>query len=720
MTRIIPVRLVSFSLLILVSAAAASVAASGSGGVGCTLQPCTDDSHASGKVSVGILPSGAASLTYEVTSPAYADITGIFFDVASASSIDLSQCRLSVPSNTELLGNVDTNTNKVKKASNANLKGCTKHKFTFGAAIGTPGISRDDVHTVTVQVTCPGQPLKASDFDHSLFGLRLQSVGSSPNSRGASAKLMCQAGEQQPPPDDCPPPTCEWDVSCAWSDCSNQCGTGTQERSVVCKCNGKAAADSHCTQPKPPTSQSCTESSGCKVCKWVFQPWGSCSNKCGSGSQHRTAKCMCGTHEADASHCGLCPPSELTRPCEAFTGCHDCHLVYSNFSECSTTCGSGQNHRTAKCVCGSTEVSLELGLCPAPTDLTGCCYETSGCQCSWHYGDWCPCSADDGSGCGDGHQTRPATCQTSDGVICESEQCSGQPDTTRPCEDMSHCVCEYVYSPWSECSEDCGSGFRTRTAECKCNGKVMDDSFCGGPCPPDSLKEPCTSNKGCYCSWKYDEWSECSSDCGAGVETRHALSCTADNCVGEPMMCPPELCGPKATQRPCTGEGGCKAECVAAPCTGGNGAATVTFTKGSDGSLNGVATFTSPAFGDIRGIFIDAASSSPLSSSSCTITGVHVTGTGSDTSSVPGQSSVNVDGCSVGDGSFDLAAAFGTPGISTDDLNPVSFNIKCQDKTLTVQDVQGATVAVRVNSVGDDAKGREDSLKLACVLTMAH
>jgi hypothetical protein len=52
-------------------------------------------------------------------------------------------------------------------------------------------------------------------------------------------------------------PTFDWQVG-SWSECSENCGGGTQTRDVWCESDdGKQANDAACSEPKPEESQSC-------------------------------------------------------------------------------------------------------------------------------------------------------------------------------------------------------------------------------------------------------------------------------------------------------------------------------------------------------------------------------------------------------------------------------------------------------------------------------
>ena len=67
-------------------------------------------------------------------------------------------------------------------------------------------------------------------------------------------------------------PTYSWRIDSGWGACSTTCGTATQTRSVTCKrdSDGVAVSDIWCFGPKPESSQSCTDMSGCIPCTWQY------------------------------------------------------------------------------------------------------------------------------------------------------------------------------------------------------------------------------------------------------------------------------------------------------------------------------------------------------------------------------------------------------------------------------------------------------------------
>lgn len=77
------------------------------------------------------------------------------------------------------------------------------------------------------------------------------------------------------------------------------------------------------------------------------------------------------------------------------------------------------------------------------------------------------------------------------------------------------------WSPWKECSVECGTGHQNRTRYCEgrgCQGSTIEIRQCS--------RRPCSGEWACW-----SEWSPCNVSCGWGVQTR-TRTCLTDNCKG--------------------------------------------------------------------------------------------------------------------------------------------------------------------------------------------
>ena len=243
---------------------------------------------------------------------------------------------------------------------------------------------------------------------------------------------------------------------------------------------------------------------------------------------------------------------------------------------------------------------------------------------------------------------------------------------------------------------------------------MTDNTKCGGS---PVVSESCTSTSSCACTWKYTDFSTCSAGCGAGTRARTITACSATSSTGSMITCPSSQCGAATTSQTCTGTSTCTTSCTATPCNGDrtpSGQAKVTFAVGSNGALTGTVSFDQPKYGDLRGFFLEFPTSCKIDASKCTITGKDVTAFERNVVAISSQKSANLQGCPAK--SYDLAVALGSEGQSKNDIRSTSFILSCTGVTLTVGDVAGATVGVRVTSVGTCLASRGDSVKLACVL----
>nr|XP_006823538.1 PREDICTED: A disintegrin and metalloproteinase with thrombospondin motifs 20-like [Saccoglossus kowalevskii] len=336
-------------------------------------------------------------------------------------------------------------------------------------------------------------------------------------------------------------------VTDQWDACTVSCGGGgSQTRSVYCRIVGTTTQveDSLCTQQglnKPPTSQSCGLGT-CPNYQFIPGTWNNCPVTCGSGTQTRTVNCInLTTNElVDNSVClnlGMTLP-ENTQSCPDLPSCSSYEFVTDEWDACPVTCGSGIQTRTVSCydtvsngivadsMCtnlGQTKPATQQacpGLNPCPTYV-------------YQSGNWAGCSAS----CGGGTQTRTVTCidSTSGTAVIESF-CAGQtkPSTVGSCNtqacDGSTVLYRWSVSQWSECSTTCGDGQQTRETRCfSVNGKIEEvlESLCIAGDRPETVQS-CNLGR-CDGLWTAAPWSSCSVTCGIGTHSRYVYCALASS-----------------------------------------------------------------------------------------------------------------------------------------------------------------------------------------------
>ncbi|NXY81156.1 PPN protein, partial [Alcedo cyanopectus] len=84
----------------------------------------------------------------------------------------------------------------------------------------------------------------------------------------------------------------------------------------------------------------------------------------------------------------------------------------------------------------------------------------------------------------------------------------------------------WSYGSWSECSSECGGGFQSRLVFCTIDNEIYPDYMCRNKLQPDSNRtcghQTCPQTK----RWRTGEWGSCSATCGGGTQTR-SVYCVA-------------------------------------------------------------------------------------------------------------------------------------------------------------------------------------------------
>ncbi|XP_023287905.1 A disintegrin and metalloproteinase with thrombospondin motifs 9 isoform X2 [Orussus abietinus] len=387
-----------------------------------------------------------------------------------------------------------------------------------------------------------------------------------------------------------------------WSPCSVTCGVGKRERAHWCEVENRVISKSYCKGSPQGVSETCN-AGPCH--SWHAGDWSTCSVSCGEGTSRRNVVCQdtagvqtegCAPSEKpmDRKTCNLqpCPtvPSLPTityssDPTQDEVAQHD-NEIDSNgitfyfgykwrtgsFGDCSKPCNGGYMYRVVKCTSIETgAVSSDENCDPKrrPRSMASCNHHS--CPL-WNTGEWSECDVE----CGDGFQHRQVRCQSLRGEVLPDKECSSE-QKPRHVERCRKSACRkditnvkektpdvnghrrWRVSNWTPCSKSCGSGFKTRKVECTLKSGsrgaevLVSDEQCSrlGLSRPKSQR-PC-QRVPCDYTWQEGAWSECTAECGDGVQ-RRAVTCHRVNRFGWMDPTPVEGCqdvDKPISQQPC-------------------------------------------------------------------------------------------------------------------------------------------------------------------------
>ncbi|XP_043909676.1 A disintegrin and metalloproteinase with thrombospondin motifs 10-like [Protopterus annectens] len=231
---------------------------------------------------------------------------------------------------------------------------------------------------------------------------------------------------------------------------------------------------------------------------------------------------------------------------------------YSSWSKCSALCAGGIQTQSAVCK-KQADNSVALNhYCDPETKLKErqrVC-NTEPCPADWFVGEWSECSRT----CNGGLRTRSVVCKrrisATETKALDDDACpKSRPKMVEACSNQT-CPPEWVSLDWSECTPNCGPGFRYRIVLCKSGDHSM--TLPTSQCPQET--KPSTSMR-CHlrrCSpprWVTGEWSECSSPCGFGQQMR-SVQCLAYS--GQPSTECPDSLRPGSMQQ-------CESKCESEP-----------------------------------------------------------------------------------------------------------------------------------------------------------
>nr|XP_043886752.1 thrombospondin type-1 domain-containing protein 4-like [Solea senegalensis] len=135
--------------------------------------------------------------------------------------------------------------------------------------------------------------------------------------------------------------------------CSAECGMGVRTRGVLCLTNHVGSLPLEgCGNERPPDSQVCNNGPCENRIEWFTGPWSQCSAECGAGSQQRSVVCLMRSDEGFAIM-PLYECSSLERPLSQ----QSCNLkacgakwYHTDWSACSKTCEGGFRVREVRCL----------------------------------------------------------------------------------------------------------------------------------------------------------------------------------------------------------------------------------------------------------------------------------------------------------------------------------------------------------------------------------
>ncbi|XP_034187688.1 A disintegrin and metalloproteinase with thrombospondin motifs 9 isoform X1 [Osmia lignaria lignaria] len=381
--------------------------------------------------------------------------------------------------------------------------------------------------------------------------------------------------------DPCP----QWDLG-KWHSCSVTCGIGKRHRDYLCHVENRIVPHSYCGDPPPGVVEVCN-AGPCE--QWQAGIWSPCSVTCGEGIKRRKVICK----HSDRSISDKCPPSEkpedtticILKPCPTVVNeppikyssdpPHGIHSQQNNEvyditfrsgykwhgsqKECSRPCIGGYMHTMVKCISIETEIIAPDHYCDRkekPPTMIPC--NRHRCPI-WNTGDWSQCDVE----CGTGFQHRQVRCQSPRGEILADERChdSEKPEIVKTCR-KSPCITgptdrknrletnifrKWKVSSWTPCSKSCGSGLQRRRVECTMRRGnhgpevTVKDEQCSrlGLSKPRSQR-PCR-RVACDYIWQEGPWSECSAQCGEGIQSR-AVTCHRANHHGMIDPTPTDNC----------------------------------------------------------------------------------------------------------------------------------------------------------------------------------
>ncbi|GIY24194.1 a disintegrin and metalloproteinase with thrombospondin motifs 9 [Caerostris extrusa] len=305
--------------------------------------------------------------------------------------------------------------------------------------------------------------------------------------------------------------------------------------------------EDHCSDSPKPSLQKTRKCNEHCTLKWQDVSKLDCSTQCRRGIRQRIIKCMKEeistkiAHAIPEEHCAHLGPKPSSQE-KCSSSCLNSSWIYSDWSECSVSCGVGTQQRTSDCR-NAANIKLPDDHCDASIKINSKVCDQGSCP-RWMVGNWTECSVT----CGSGVKQRPFWCQHEDKYVdlryCENDNVPVAKETC----NLRDCF-SWKLSQWEPCPVKCGNGTTHRTISCSSFDLKVDESFCSHLTRPSTIKS-CSSGLTCSSNfifkknpshnrykewkppnlrtlsdtnsipefnravWKEGSWSKCSSICG--------------------------------------------------------------------------------------------------------------------------------------------------------------------------------------------------------------
>lgn len=318
-----------------------------------------------------------------------------------------------------------------------------------------------------------------------------------------------------------------------FSICSKSCGNGTMIRTRQCSNPTPKHGGRNCSLFGPSKEVRSCNSHPCPI-HGNYSTWSSfsrCSKTCGNGTMTRSRNCTNPDPRHNGKNCSSLGPSIDIQPCNVFPCPIDGgYTLWGNFTQCTLSCGIGTMYRTRNCTnpvsqhggknCSVIGPAMEVKTCnehPCPIH---------GGYTSWS--EFSECS----KSCGNGTSRRTRRC-SNPAPQFGGRNCSrlGSDIGVQQCY-LRPCPIDGGLSEWSnftECTQLCNGGQQKRSRQCNNPAPKHGGQNCSRLGPATDVQScntfPCPIHGG------YSEWTgfdSCTRTCGGGMLIRRR------NCTNPP------------------------------------------------------------------------------------------------------------------------------------------------------------------------------------------